>query len=256
MEVIPTLAKDQHVHFLTDAHKRSELLLKIVQKEHAFDPVKGSRDTWLFVNPAFRCNDINGIPPWLRVQLIRRAHFFAYSWKKVIRNLVTDLRYIVTSCKYPLHDLNPAEQAKITRLKLHLGVPVAQYGCFMWAASNLKIMVSESVSELIRIAAAICNTPKSPEISSKSLRNHFDNPSPEAIRATIIDLQRIMQVLRDRLKSIEGRDGVMTSRSSRSSRYHVDIVLRRPVVSRFWKCLFYSCRAGYRTVSVGYSGCI
>jgi hypothetical protein len=73
----------------------------------------------------------------------------------------------------------------------------------MWAANKVKIMVSDSVSELIRIAAAICKTPKSPEISSKSLRNHFDNPSPEAIRATIIDLQRIMQVLRDRLKSID-----------------------------------------------------
>jgi len=190
--------------FMKEVVNRFRLLRHITRFERFPTINLNSEGLWLFNHPAFNGCDIKAIPTYALNQVVLRVSPYALNWKIVICYAEQRLKYILWSYEYFADKFTTEAKDKEVKRKLPLRIPVPQLACFFLGCVDTGIIKTETKQELFRITADVCQTPNAPDISPKSFRNHFDFPNPEVIKTTIVDLQRVIQALRDKLRGIEG----------------------------------------------------
>lgn len=147
----------------------------------------------IFRIPSFNRNGTEEIPGVeTRKYLLRMTRRYAWFWQMHTENLVQELFCFLYQVEF-WPALTPVGNS--TKF-IHEKIPINSNVSALAALSRLffehKTIALDNKSKFCRLVADMFCTPKQPQISHKSLKNHFDSPSPETIDFILAELRKMM----------------------------------------------------------------
>jgi len=182
------------IYLLSEARQRLRLLNHIYRPGRLGNGFDGAPSDLVFSHAEYHSREALSLPHYAIDRVLQLTSPFALAWKSVLSEFDQRFNYLTTYIEY-MEDKSLGKPGSTPRTKLPVRLTVAQLACFIKGCQELEIFDVESTSELCRILSDMIQTLRTNTISPKSLRNHIEGPSPEAIDHTILNLQRVTHVL-------------------------------------------------------------
>lgn len=152
----------------------------------------------IFKAPSFTCNGTGAVPgDETRECLLRLTRRYAWLWQMHAEDLIQELCCFL----YQVEFWPALSTAGNNITSIHEKIPVNGNVSALAALSRLffehKAIALDNKSKFCRLVADMFCTPKQPQISPKSLKNHFDSPSPETIDFICAELRKMMNKSRN-----------------------------------------------------------
>lgn len=165
--------------------------LPVSQSESACHPRR--LRAMIFKAPSFTCNGNGAVPgDETREFLLKLTRRHAWFWQMHAEDLVQELCCFL----YQVEFWPALSTAGNTTTSIHEKIPVNGNVSALAALSRLffehKAIALDNKSKFCRLVADMFCTPKQPQISAKSLKNHFDSPTPETIDFICAELRKMM----------------------------------------------------------------
>ncbi len=198
------MGKDEGVLFAIQACERLASLRNAVRFERSSKRGVLPHKSWIFSNPSFCSKSNIPLPNFALNSVLRLTSPYAFAWKSLLSACAERLRdvefYLRCFGNKPV-----ATAAEVpSRYKLMIDSAVPELACFMFAAHEAGLVRVGSKQELYRLCSEMFSTERAQVISPKSFRNHYDYPTPEALRETKNNLHLMLSAINKRLNHIEG----------------------------------------------------
>jgi len=196
--------KEACAGFMDQARDRIQQLKNTARFDRQISMFHRDHPCWVFHHPALDCEPAQALPSFAINAVLRLTSSYAFAWKSVLAECYERLRDIEF---YLSHLVNnpPACTAEVPHFsKMMVKSPVPSLACFIFAAREAGLIHSGTKQELYRICCEMFQTSNAPEISPKSFRNHFDNPTPETLQETKNNLHLMITAVNSRLQTILG----------------------------------------------------
>lgn len=147
----------------------------------------------------------NGRPvrdPGLAASVCLAARRFAVVYAALLSRIQNNLRTVVLSAGFGGVAAAAVPPAKKPGRFLFNG-SVKHLGAFFRVLVDRDIIKNPVIAELTRTIASLFSTPRQEEISPKSLRNAFEDPSPDVLQQMLVEcrlVERYLEKLIDRQK--------------------------------------------------------
>lgn len=147
----------------------------------------------IFRIPSFNRNGTEEIPGVeTREYLLRMTCRYASFWQIHIEDLVRELFCFLYQVEF-WPALSPVgNSTKFVHEKIPINSNVPALAVLSRLFFEHKTIALDNKSKFCRLVADTFCTPKQPQISHKSLKNHFDTPSPETIDFILAELRKKM----------------------------------------------------------------
>lgn len=158
----------------------------------------------MFHHPSFDYEQAQNLPGFALNTVLRLPSPNAYAWKTALSCCCERLKDIefYMSLKGASQ---PATAADIPHFnKMLIKPPILELACFIFAAADAELIHSDAKQQLNRLCCGFFSTDKAPEISPKSFRNHFDNPTTETLKETKNNLHLMIATVNNRLQALLG----------------------------------------------------
>jgi len=196
--------KSQCTLYMNGALERMHSLRNMVCFNRKLALRSGKRPCWVFHNPVFDCTQQQPVPGYVRNALLRITSPYAFAWKSAMAECTSRLR----DMEFYLSFVEASRAATAEEIphfnKMLIKTPVPALACFIYAASDAGLIHSDTKQQLYRLCCGFFCTDNAPEISPKSFRNHFDNPTPETLQETRNNLHLMLAAVNTRLRDVFG----------------------------------------------------
>jgi len=200
IEIVKGLETSTKQIFIQHAIIRGRKFLKIIaylNHPSEADPVNSQlRNYYGFHNPRF-ANALDHYPDEATKQLLSfLTHRYAWMWKLTIEELIGELQSFLYLVEF-LPALTPPVPLPVSHEKIPIRSSVAALAATARLFFDHQAIALDNKSQFCRLVADMFSTTRQKEISARSLKNHFDSPTPETIGFLVEEFRKMMNNSRD-----------------------------------------------------------
>jgi len=183
-------------HAITRSRKYLKTTIPVNPPSDDHDTTTHMRNYYGFNQPRY-INALDHYPDDETCRLLAfRTRRYATMWKYTVEELIKELQGFFYLAEF-LPALTPPVNSPPGTKKIPVRSSVAELAAMARLFFEHRAIALNNKSQFCRLVAEMFSTPRQKEISARSLKNHFDSPTPETIEFLFEEFRKMMQKFRN-----------------------------------------------------------